>query len=106
MTNITVWINPNCSKCQRIQDILKQSNKVVKYRNYLEDPPSLEELRELSQILEVTDLHELVRSNEHFPDNESLLQALANNPEELLQRPIYITEKKALIARPPEVILE
>lgn len=105
MTEITVWINPNCSKCRRIQELLKQTNKVVKYRNYLEDPPSLDELIELSKILEVADLHELIRSNEQFPNNESLLKTLADNPAELLQRPIYISGKKALIARPPEIIL-
>lgn len=77
---------------------------------YLKSPPSLAQLEELQALLGCKAL-DLVRSNEEefaalrlaqAADGE-LLRAIAAHPK-LLQRPIVVFGKRAVIGRPPELV--
>ena len=79
--------------------------------NYLENPPSVQELKNLLQMLELKPL-ELMRTNEEvFKEkvkgknlaDEELIVAMHENPI-LIQRPIIIKGNKAVIARSEEAI--
>lgn len=76
--------------------------------DYLKTPLSLEQLSVLRNQLDV-EVRDMVRDNEaEFAqlklaeaDEVSLLQAIVTHPK-LLQRPIVVYRKRAMIGRPPE----
>ena len=77
---------------------------------YLKSPLTLEQLRKLSSHFALKDF---VRANEpvfkslglSLEEKDKVLQAMAKEPI-LMQRPIVTTNGKAVIARPPEKVLE
>ena len=82
---------------------------------YLKDPPSKEELAEIIQKLNIQP-SELIRFNEEKAKElgisesddltlEACLSILTENPV-LIERPIVISAKGAVIGRPPENVLE
>jgi arsenate reductase len=81
--------------------------------NYLQNPPSTDELRELIGKLGITP-EDLLRKNEElykekfknqkFSDDE-WIEILHQNPI-LIERPIIVNGNKARVCRPPELIHE
>ncbi len=111
--SVTVWFNPRCSKCRRARELLEERGISVQYRLYMEDPPSREEAAELMALLELSDPAGMMRSKEaawkelalENAGPEGRLEALLRNPL-LLERPIVVAEGRAVIARPPEKLLQ
>ncbi len=110
---MVIFYNPDCSKCNEALSLLELKQCEVTIRNYLQDPPSVEELKALVQKLNCR-VADLVRSSEplfveKFQDqtltDEQWLQVLSENPA-LIQRPIVVDGEKALIGRPPVLVLD
>lgn len=111
---ITIYHNPRCSKsrgaCELVNDRLNQSGEPVKIVEYLKEPPTLDDLKALHQMLGGS-ARDMIRDNEtpykelRLADptmsDEQLLEAIAAHPI-LLQRPIVVRDGKAAIGRPPE----
>jgi arsenate reductase len=81
--------------------------------NYLEEPPSENELRELLQRAGLRP-QDAIRTNEaayreHVAgqslSDEQLVRIMAEHPE-LIQRPIVVRGKKAVLARSPDKLAE
>jgi arsenate reductase len=79
---------------------------------YLKDTLSIQELKELIGFIGITPLA-LVRKNEavwkeefkgRSLTDEALIKAMVENPK-LIERPIVVKQKKAVLGRPPENIL-
>jgi arsenate reductase len=80
---------------------------------YLETPPTVADLQRLMTMLAIDDPRQMMRTGEPVyaelglenakPDQ--LLEAVTTNPI-LLERPIFVVGDKAVIARPPERLLE
>jgi len=109
---VIIFYNEECSKCREAMDLLEQNECVVEVRNYLQDPPSKEELKDILKklgcrvkaIIRKTEPLFLEKfSGKDYTDNE-WLQILAENPI-LIERPILISEEKAVIGRPPRLVL-
>ena len=107
-----IYFNPDCSKCNQALDLLMQNNCEFTIRNYLTQPPSVEELKELLSKLKCKPI-DIVRKNEalyeeKFADrklsDQEWLQILSENPI-LIERPIVINNNKAIIGRPPQLVL-
>ena len=103
--------NPKCSKSRATLEILRSKGLEPVIVEYLVDPLSKNELLELLEILGlkaraiIRDKGELFESLQlDLNDDEKLIEAIAANPS-LMQRPIVIKEKAAVIARPPENVL-
>ena len=84
-----------------------------RYREYTEEPLSQKEIKEVLALLGVTP-HDVLRKNDKaFKENgltgeesaTELVRLMAKFPT-LLQRPIGIKGKKAILGRPPENLLE
>ncbi len=113
MSEITVWFHPTCSKCRAVREILENHGVKAHYREYLQEPPSLAEAQTLWLSLGTASPASLLRSKEAVWEElsleggspEQLLQALVDHPE-LLNRPVVQTEGRAVVARPPERVLE
>ena len=108
---IKIYHNPRCSKSRKGVKILENSKQNFETIFYLVNIPTESELREIIDLLKISPI-ELVRKNEkiwkeHFKgidlsDNE-IIKAMIEKPK-LIERPIVINNKKAVIGRPPENI--
>ncbi|MCW2723283.1 MAG: arsenate reductase [Frankiales bacterium] len=113
MTHITVWANNHCSKSRGAEALLQERGLTYERIPYLQQPPSRDELKRVLRLLGTDDPAVLVRTTEPQyaelslagADREAVLDALAAHPV-LLQRPVVIYGDRAVVARPPEKVLE
>ena len=113
MAEPTVYFNPRCSKCRTAQAILAERGVAATFVRYLDLPPTIEELRGLMNLLGIDDPRAMMRTGEAVykqlglgkASPDELLAAMTANPI-LLERPIVVVGDRAVIARPPERLLE
>ena len=110
----TLFHNPRCSKSRQVLKILKNKNITPNIFLYLENKLSKKDLKELLQKLDLS-IRDVLREGEEVYKNNNLKnEKLSDNQlinyvikfPKLLERPIILTDKKGLIARPPEKVLE
>ncbi len=108
---LKIYHNPRCSKSRQGLEILEQSGKDFEIIKYLEDIPSKKELTSVIELLGITP-EQLVRKNEAIwkenyrgkqLSDEEIINAMIQHPK-LIERPIVVDGKKAVIGRPPETI--
>jgi arsenate reductase (glutaredoxin) len=112
-TQPTVWFNGRCSTCRRLRDLLEERGVAAHYRHYLDDPPSREELGRVLVLTGSEDPAVLLRAKDPLAaelglpaaGRDAVLDALAAHPQ-LIQRPVVILPDRAVVARPPETVLE
>lgn len=108
-----VMFNPACSKCRSARAILDERGVDATYVHYLDEPPTVEELLDLLDKLGETDPRAIVRKGEapwaeldlDKADDETVLRAMTRHPI-LIERPIVVVGDRAVVARPPERLLE
>ncbi|WP_158851393.1 arsenate reductase (glutaredoxin) [Algibacter sp. L1A34] len=108
-----IYHNPRCSKSRQGLEILENSGKPFEIVKYLDDTLSAEALEEIISLLKIKPI-ELVRKNEaiwksdfkgkDLTDTE-VIDAMVQNPK-LIERPIVVNGKKAVIGRPPSLIVD
>ena len=108
-----IYHNSRCSKSRNGLQILEASGQKFEVIDYLKNPPSEKEIKELLKKLGFTPI-QLVRKNEAIwkenyknktlTDND-IIKAMAAHPK-LIERPIVIKGNKAVIGRPSENINE
>ena len=115
MTNeFIIYHNPRCSKSRAGLAYLKDRGIEPKIIRYLDNPPTVAELKALLNKLGLAP-RELLRSREpaykelglkdpNLPD-EALIEAMASHPK-LIERPIVVRGDRAVLARPAEKIEE
>jgi len=104
--------NPRCSKSRATLSIILENNIQPTIRLYLDDPLSIEEIRNLLIKLDTT-ADQIVRKNEELykklnlkdSDQDLLIEKISKNPI-LLERPIVIKGEEAIIGRPPENVMK
>ena len=104
--------NPRCSKSRATLNIILENNIQPTIRLYLDDPLSIEEIRNLLIKLDTT-VDQIVRKNEEVykklnlkdSDQDLLIENISKNPI-LLERPIVVKGEKAIIGRPPENVMK
>lgn len=110
MERITLYHNPGCGNSRGALEILRARDVQFDIIEYLKDRPTRERLEKIIDLLEEP-VAELVRKDKRFKelnlnaadytDKKSVVALLLKHPE-LMQRPIVIRGKRAIIARPPE----
>jgi arsenate reductase len=108
-----LYVNDECSKCRSALSILDERGIDAEHIRYLEEPPTVTDLRELMEMLGTDDPRAMMRTGESVyaelglegASPDQLLDAIATHPI-LLERPIFVVGDKAVIARPPERLLE
>jgi len=113
MAEVIVWHNPRCSKSRNGIKYLDEKGIDYEVRRYLDEPPTVEELKDLLKKLGMKP-RELMRTKEKIyrelglkdvEDEEKLIEAMAEHPK-LIERPIVIKGDKAVVARPETKIDE
>jgi arsenate reductase len=113
MSEVTVWFNPRCSKCRGADEILRDRGVVAEHVHYLDDPPARAEIERVLGLLGLDDPRGMMRTGEPVyaelglatADRDALIDAMTQHPI-LIERPIVIRGDSAVIARPPERLLE
>jgi len=101
-----LYHNPKCSKSREAVRILESKDIQVEIVNYLSEGINISDLEILIR------LDGIIRTNEReFRDNPvdisdfNNVRLLLQTHPKLLQRPVLISDGKAVIGRPPEEIL-
>ncbi len=108
-----VYFNPKCSNCRTVQGILQDRGVEADYVRYLDSAPTREELERVLDLLGTDDPRTIVREKESVyaelglasASRDELLDAMTEHPI-LIERPIVITGDRAIVARPPDRVLE
>ncbi|MGB5439355.1 MAG: arsenate reductase (glutaredoxin) [Gammaproteobacteria bacterium] len=112
--DITLYFNPQCSKCRLTLELLENAGQQPHIVEYLSSPPDAATLEAILAMLGL-EPRELMRTFEKEYtqaglDNPGLsraelIDAMISYPR-LLQRPIVVNNGKAAIGRPPEKVLD
>lgn len=110
---VRIYHNSRCSKSRGTLELLQARGIEPEVVNYLDTPPSVDELRNLLHLLDMTP-RQLLRTGEaEYKElglgdpavgDETILQAMVTHPK-LIERPIVVANGRAAIGRPPEAAL-
>ena len=109
-----LYHNTRCSKSRGALELLQARGVEPEITYYLEQPPSPAELRELLRMLGIPARELMRRGEPQYTElglndaslaEDALIEAMAKHPE-LIERPVFVHEGRAVIGRPPERVLE
>lgn len=113
MIAVRIYHNPRCTKSREALAILKKKKADIEIVEYLKNPPSEKELKSILKKLDMK-AEDLIRKKEPLfyekfskkkYSDAQWLKILIENPI-LIERPVVVNEKKAVIGRPPEKVLQ
>jgi len=108
-----IWHNPRCSKSREALKLLEEQGKEIEVFKYLDEELDEAMIKALLLKLDI-DAIDLMRTKEdkfkelkldQVGDEGVLIRAMVRFPK-LIERPIIITETKAIIGRPPSLVLD
>ena len=111
---LVIYHNPGCSKSRETLQIMQDNNVSPEIIEYLNEPPTAQELAAIIAKLGVS-ARELLRTTEEVYreagldddslNEEEIIEAICEYPS-LLQRPIVVAGDRAIIGRPPVKVLD
>lgn len=113
MGGATFYFNPSCSKCRTVSGILAERGVEAEVVEYLDAAPDRAALERILRLLGTDDPRVILRPEQPLydelglegADGDAVLDAIAAHSI-LLQRPIVAVGDRAVVARPPERVLE
>ena len=113
MPKYLLYHNPRCSKSRQTLELLRLNEIEPEIILYLDSPPSISELRDLLTKLAFK-AGDLLRKGESiykekvkpYDLTEQDLLALMVEYPKLIERPIAVCGKRAVLGRPPENVLK
>jgi arsenate reductase len=110
--DVVVWYNPRCSKCRGAEELLASYGVPAQKILYLDNPPGRAEIARVLALLGTEDPRTLMRTGEPRyrelglagATADELIEAMTRYPE-LIERPVVIWADRAVIARPPELLV-
>lgn len=112
--SITIYHNPRCSKSRQTLELLQERGIEPTIVPYLEQPPDAATLKRLLGQLGLSPRQLMRRGETRYKElgldepglsDDALVQAMVDNPI-LIERPIVVSAKGAVLGRPPENVLE
>lgn len=111
-THATIYHNPRCGTSRNTLKLLQESGIEPTVVKYLDTPPSRDELTTLLADAGLKP-SEAIRSRESlytelglaYASEEDLLSAMVENPI-LIERPLVVTDKGTVLARPADRVRE
>ena len=113
MSDYTIYHNPRCSKSRNTLALLEENGIAPRVVLYLETPPDEAQIRDLLKKLGIGAADLLRRGEAEFRESglgrdsseQDIIAAMARHPK-LIERPIVVKGKRAVLGRPPENVLE
>ena len=111
---LTIYHNPSCSKSRETMQILHGKNLNPRVIEYLNDPPTQQELKTIIEMLGISardllrttePVYQEARLDDEALSEDEIITAICQHPL-LLQRPIVVSGNRAVIGRPPTKVLE
>lgn len=108
-----IYHNPRCRKSRETLAIIEEKGINPEIILYLEDIPTQKELKQVIELLKIKPAELLRKSEAPYKEfikgkdltDKQLIKYMVEYPK-LIERPIVIKNKKAIIGRPPEKVLE
>ncbi|BDB59293.1 arsenate reductase (glutaredoxin) [Rhodococcus sp. RDE2] len=111
-TTATIYHNPRCSTSRNTLALLKENGLEPTVIKYLETPPSRDELRSLLDAAGLTPSQAIRKKESLYKElnlaeasEDELLDAMVANPI-LIERPLVVTDKGTVLARPVDKVRE
>lgn len=113
--SVKIYHNPRCSKSRQTLALLREKNVEPEIIKYLETPPTQAELKETLDLLGKAP-QEIIRfkdaaakglgiSAKDERGRDEWISLMLENPA-IIERPIVVTDGKAVMGRPPENVLD
>ncbi len=108
--SLTIYHNPRCSKSRQTLALIEAAGQSPTIMRYLDEPLSASEIKDLLTKLGFNSARDLMRRGEaeyknlglkDENDEDVLIRAMADHPR-LIERPIVVSGRKAVLGRPPE----
>ena len=108
-----IYHNPICSKSRQTLNIIKEKGVEVEIIEYLKVIPSEKELRSIIKLLGIRPEKLLRKGEADYKENfkgkilsdDEWITAMVQYPK-LIERPIVVSDNKAILGRPPENVLD
>ena len=108
-----IYHNSRCRKSRETLAMIEDNGGNAEIVLYLENVPTKNELKDLLDKLGMTPLQLIRKGEKEWKENykgkdlndEEILEAMVKYPK-LIERPIVVKGKKAILGRPPENVLE
>lgn len=113
MKKVQILYNPRCGKCREALSLLEGESCEIEVVEYLKNIPTKKEIKNILDKLGLK-AFDIVRRKEvvyleKFKNktftNDEWIQIMIENPI-LIERPIVIDGYKAIIGRPPELVID
>src|SRR4029450_12304621 len=110
--SVTIFHNPNCSTSRKVLGWLKEKGVSAKVVEYLKTPPSATELKRILKLMGGAKASDILRRKgpayEALGDvssmkNDELIAHMVSDPV-LIERPIVISDRAAVLCRPAEKV--
>lgn len=113
MAVFKIYHNPRCSKSRAALSLLQEHGIEPQIVEYLKNPPSASELETILSLLEMKPEQLVRKSEETFRNvyagkkltDAQWIKAMIEHPV-LIERPIVVSGKRAVVGRPPENVLK
>lgn len=104
-----IYHNPRCRKSRETLQLIKDAGVEPEVIEYLVNTPSEAELKQIIGLLGIKPYDLLRRGESDFRENyrgqelsdDEWIAAMVKHPK-LIERPIVVKQKKAVLGRPPE----
>jgi len=111
---LQIYHNPRCSKSRQTLALIEEKNIKPEIILYLENTPDKETLSSLLTKLGIPARKLLRKSEQDYKDNNLSDDSLSENDliekmvqfPKLIERPIVVKGKQAILGRPPENVLD
>jgi arsenate reductase (glutaredoxin) len=109
---IVIYHNPKCSKSRKTLEYIKDQNITPKIKLYLQEEITVTEIKDLIKMLSIKPIDLIRHHEEEFKNyrnkdlsDEEIFTLLIKYPK-LIERPIVVSNNKAILGRPPENVLD
>jgi len=112
MSKVLIYHNPRWGKSRESVQILNELGVEYEIVDYLNNPPSADELQSLANKMGVK-ARDFIRTKEavfkelnlqlHLDDEPFMFQEMSKNPK-LIERPIIVKGERAVLGRPPNKV--
>ncbi len=110
---VTIYHNANCSTSRKVLGWLKDKGIQPQVIEYLKTPPSAAELKRILKQMDASPHDILRRKGDAYEalgdvsklNADALIKRMLEEPV-LIERPIVVSDKGAVLCRPPEKVWE